>query len=212
MDTHTNVEHFTSLLLAMDRLGAEKMLSAAGKKGQSIELLEQIIVPSLEQIGSGWNQGKIALSQVYMSGRICEQLVDTFLPPSSPERTDQPTMAIALLEDYHSLGKTIVYSALRASGYELHDYGRVSVAELVRRAQQDSIRILLISTLMLRSALLVKQVKEQLVHNSPSVKIVVGGAPFRFDTQLWTDVGADAMGATAADAIKIIRGMTEELA
>ncbi|MBF0249091.1 MAG: cobalamin-binding protein, partial [Alphaproteobacteria bacterium] len=34
--------------------------------------------------------------------------------------------------------------------------------------------------------------------------IFVGGAPFRFDTQLWREVGADAMGFSATDAVGLI--------
>jgi hypothetical protein len=36
---------------------------------------------------------------------------------------------------------------------------------------------------------------------------VVGGAPFRFDDQLWREVGADAMGLSASDALKILDAM-----
>ena len=41
--------------------------------------MEKLVVPALERIGAGWEQGRVALSQVYMSGRICEELVDTLL-------------------------------------------------------------------------------------------------------------------------------------
>ncbi len=37
-----------------------------------------------------------------------------------------------------------------------------------------------------------------------NVKIVVGGAPFRFDDQLWREVGADAMCRTASEAVDVI--------
>jgi len=34
--------------------------------------------------------------------------------------------------------------------------------------------------------------------------VIVGGAPFRFDPQLWKEIGADAMAYSAADAIAVI--------
>jgi trimethylamine corrinoid protein len=42
------------------------------------------------------------------------------------------------------------------------------------------------------------------------VRIVVGGAPFRFDAELWRQVGADAMGRTAADALDIVATLSAE--
>ena len=96
-------------------------------------MVDQVVVPALEQIGLAWEKGDVALSQVYMSGRICEELVEQVLPPSDPDRKHQPRSAIVVLCDYHMLGKRIVYSQMRASGFELFDYGRMDVDELVER-------------------------------------------------------------------------------
>ncbi|MDZ7777050.1 MAG: hypothetical protein U5L09_16260 [Bacteroidales bacterium] len=51
---------------------------------------------------------------------------------------------------------------------------------------KEKIKILLLSVLMLPSALHVKDLKQKL--NGTGVKIVVGGAPFRFDENLWKEV------------------------
>jgi methanogenic corrinoid protein MtbC1 len=91
----------------------------------------------------------------------------------------QARLGIAVLEDYHLLGKRIVYSILRASGFAVRDYGRRTVEELVRLVQADEIEIPLISTLMLPSALRVKELRKQLSAADLPFKIVVGGAPFR---------------------------------
>ncbi len=199
---------FVQVLLSVDRLAAENILRESSVALSPIQLADRIIVPALERIGAGWERGEVALSQVYMSGRICEQLVDTILPPDSPNRKSQPRMAVAVLQDYHLLGKRIVYSVLRASGFELLDYGRVEVDDLVGRVKTDRIEVLLISTLMLPSALRVKDVKAKL---DGDVKIVVGGAPFRFDDQLWKEVGADAMGRNASEAVEIITGIAGDI-
>ena len=41
-----------------------------------IQLAEKVVAPALERIGDDWKAGDASLSQVYMSGRICEKLVD----------------------------------------------------------------------------------------------------------------------------------------
>lgn len=209
--TSRKVREFADKLLAMDRLGAERMLNRSRVDHTPLQVVEHLIVPSLEELGRGWEKGTVALAQVYMGSRICEELVDLFLPPSSSERSSQPQMGIVLLDDYHALGKMIVYAALRASGYELHDYGRLTSSELVERVCADSLQIILISTLMLRSALQVKDVQTGLKVAGSPAKIIVGGAPFRFDPELWREVGADAMGVTAGDAVRAVEKTMKEV-
>jgi methanogenic corrinoid protein MtbC1 len=144
-----------------------------------------------------------------MSGRICEELVAAILPPAEAIREGQPKIAMAVLEDHHRLGSRIVLSVLRASGYAVLDYGDGLAAEdLARRAAADHLSILLISTLMLPSALRVREVRRGLADLGAGARIVVGGAPFVFDGQLWQDVGADAMGRSASDAVAIVAGLT----
>ncbi|TYC59645.1 cobalamin-binding protein [Zoogloea oleivorans] len=202
---------FRAALETLDRLGAESVVNQALAHLTPILVVDQIVVPALEQIGLAWEQGDIALSQVYMSGRICEELVEQVLPPSDPDRKHQPRSAIVVLSDYHMLGKRIVYSQMRASGFELFDYGRMDVDELVERVLAGNIRVLLISVLMLPSALKVGQVCARLKAAGLPVKVVVGGAPFLFDDKLWSEVGADAMGRNAAEAVTIVERWMREM-
>ncbi len=208
---HELIKPFREALESLDRVGAESVFSQALTTLVPIQVIEQVVVPALEQVGLAWQAGNLALSQVYMSGRLCEELVERVLPPSDPDRKHQPRSAIVVLSDYHMLGKRIVYSLMRASGFELFDYGRMDVDELVERAQADKIRVLLISVLMLPSALKVREVSARLKAAVIPVKIAVGGAPFLFDDQLWREVGADAMGRSAAEAVTIVEGWMGEL-
>ncbi len=200
---------FEEALLSINRLEAAKIIAAASHQMAPLEIVDSVIAKALDSIGESWDKGDIALAQVYMSGRICEELVDRLLPPGDPRRTDQPPMAIAVLDDYHMLGKRIVYSVMRAAGFELRDYGRVTVAEAIARARADGLRLLLISTLMLHSALHVRDLVDGLKAERLDVRVVVGGAPFIFDPQLWLEVGADAMGRNAAEAAEIVRNALE---
>ncbi len=199
------IVQFQQALAALDRVKANALFSEALATRTPIQAVEQLVVPALEQIGAAWHSGDIAMSQVYMSGRFCESLVDGVLPPSDPDRKHQPRSAIVVLSDYHDLGKRIVYSVMRASGFELFDYGRLDVDQLIEKTISDHIRILMISVLILPSALKVKQVCRGLKQSGSDVKVVVGGAPFLFDAQLWQEVGADAMGNSASEAVAIVK-------
>jgi len=202
---------FREALERLDRVEAESVFNQSLASLTPIQTIEQVVVPALTLIGGAWENGDVALSQVYMSGRICEELVEQVLPPSDPDRKHQPRSAIVVLNDYHMLGKRIVYSLMRASGFELFDYGRMDVDELVERALADKIRVLLISVLMLPSALKVGEVCARLRAADATIRIAVGGAPFLFDDQLWREVGADAMGRNAADAVRLVEGWMEEM-
>lgn len=202
---------FREALETLDRIEAESVVNQARAEMTPIQVVDQVVVPALEQIGRAWETGDVALSQVYMSGRICEELVEQVLPPSDPDRKHQPRSAIVLLNDYHVLGKRIVYSVMRASGFELFDYGRMDVHEVVERAITDRLRVLLISVLILPSALKVREVCTQLKARGADIRVVVGGAPFLFDEELWREVGADAMGRSASDAVAIVERLMGEM-
>jgi methanogenic corrinoid protein MtbC1 len=205
------IHDFREALESLDQIKAKTLFQKALHGHSPIEIVEQIVVPALEQIGRHWNEGSIALSQIYMSGRFCEELVEQVLPPSDPDRKHQPRQAIVVLNDYHMLGKRIVYSVMRASGFELFNYGRMDVDELVERVIADKLRVLLISVLMMPSALKIRELRNALDARGVQLKILVGGAPFQFDSQLWREVGADAMGLSAADAVAIVQHWAGEM-
>lgn len=199
---------FVEKLIEIDRLGAEQIFNSVREQRNMSQTVDHLILPALERIGQGWEEGSIALAQVYMSSRICEELM-TLVPfpdpaPTQAKHTEHARMALAVLDDYHLLGKIIVSACLRASGYTFYDYGRVTAQELAKKIEEDSIDIILISALMLRSALQIKELKRLLDKTGSSTRIVVGGAPFRFDSLLWQEVGADAVGVNATEAVAII--------
>ena len=201
---------FEKALLQINRMKAAEIFEQCYATEKGFDQLEQLAVQALERIGDGWESGTISLSQVYMSGVICEELIDKYLPKYQIKRTDNPKMAIAVLLDHHALGKRIVYSILRAGGFEIIDFGQgLSVEDLVAKTIENKIEILLISTLMLPSALKVKVVRDQLAAQGAAPRIVVGGAPFRFDQNLWQTVGADADGKNASSIIKTIETLTK---
>lgn len=201
---------FVEALLAMDRLAVQQLLAAPADPEQRLRAIEQLVVPALEQVGTQWEQGELSLAQVYISGRICEELVEELLPPTPAERISQPNIAITVLEDFHLLGKRMVAATMRAGGYLFQDYGQTDVANLVDKVVADQIEVLLISILMLPSALRIRELRRQLALVGQRPYIIVGGAPFRFDAQLWQEVGADAMGRTASDALALLGALRKQ--
>ncbi len=199
--TWTPSRELVKHLLALDRVKCRKL----AEETPLDDLADTLLVPALEHVGAEWAEGRLSLAQVYMSGRICEELFDALLPQASIADGPTTKIAITTLDDHHLLGKRLVRSVLLAAGMRHTDLGRLDVDSLVERVMNDGVELLLVSTLMLSSALHVEELKTKLEKRDAATKIIVGGAPFRLDPSLWKQVGADAAGRSAVDAVDIVR-------
>ena len=196
---------FKTALLEADKAVAEDILINHLKNSGNKELVSKIITETLYEIGEEWEKGDVALSQIYMSGRICEDIVKKVFNEIQQPTINHPKMAIVTLQDYHLLGKKVVYSVLKSSGFVIIDFGSVNSTDiLVEKTIENNVEILLISTLMYHSALKIKDVVQLFRDKNHQIKILVGGAPFIFDTRLWEQVNADAMGVSPSDAISVL--------
>ncbi|MBJ6798762.1 cobalamin B12-binding domain-containing protein [Geomonas propionica] len=196
-----------SALVGMDRLAIQRIHADSGLS--PLSFCEQVIAPALAVIGEKWDRGELALSHVYMSGRLCEEFMEEVLGGRSGSAQERRRVALAVLEDYHLLGKRLVGFVLKGAGIPYLDYGTVNVQELVRRVQRDGVRVLLISALMLPSALKVREVRDALDRLGITCRIVVGGAPFRLDPALHREVGADLSCDTASQVLPALAQLRE---
>lgn len=193
-------------LLALDKSEAQRILVQAVANESRLSVFEDLVTPALERIGKAWEDGRVALSQIYMSGRICEELLDTLLPQTQANATEGPKIAVTTLGDHHTLGKRLVCASVRAAGFEVLDYGaEPGPEEVVDRILRDNIEVLMISVLVQPLALRIQEVFDRLRQERSDCKMIVGGAPFIMDSGLWREVGADAMGRTASEAPALIR-------
>lgn len=200
-----DLHDFVESLLSVDRRAAQRVFERARADAACADVMECLVVPAMEAVGDAWAQGAASLSQVYMGARICQSLVESMPHPSKTLREAQPRLAVAVFGDGHSLGKRLVLLSLRSAGYEALDLGAQQTSEeLVAACAEHNIQILFISVLMLRAALAVAELKAALAQAGRDTKLVVGGAPFRFDADLWREVGADRFGYSASDATRIL--------
>lgn len=198
---------FQNALMRSSRPDAEHVLEQMLVQDLPPGSIEKMVVAVLEDIGADWETGKAALSQIYMSGIICEEIMASIFPQAPGGGGVPGQCAIALLNDHHTLGKRIVLSALRASGFDIQDWGQMAQEPLVAKTLESGIEVLLISTLMLSSAIKVKDLKIELEEKGFKGKLMVGGAPFRLDKRLWEDVGADATADNAMDSIRVLSSL-----
>ena len=163
-------------------------------------------MPALEEIGREWESGELSLAEVYLAGKVSAQAIEELVPQGG----EAASIAVCVLDDYHTLGKSLVLASLRTARIAADDLGVITVEGPVQRMEERPYRALFVSTLMLRSALRVEDLVKQLAQKGLATRVVVGGAPFRMDPLLAGRVGAHACGVSAPEAVRIARAIVAE--
>jgi trimethylamine corrinoid protein len=119
--------------------------------------------------------------------------------------------------DLHSLGKRIVMGCLKALMVDVTDLGvNVPAERFVDQAVAIDAQVIAVSAMMVHTATGPKgamRIRELLRERGleERIRIVVGGAPYRFDEQLYKAVGADAWAADGVSAGKVIVDLIREV-
>jgi trimethylamine corrinoid protein len=203
-----------------DRDRALAVVNCALDSGVTPEdVIFTIIIPSMEQmIGGMINDSLVTLSQHFLASQIAEEVTDMLIPrfKISPEMQGRVVIGTSF-GDFHGLGKKILSGCLRAKMYQVSDVGINARPErFVEEALAVGAHVIGISSMMVHTAVgengprrVRALLKEQGLEDR--IKIVVGGAPYRFHETLYREVEADAWGATAIEATEVIarliRGM-----
>ena len=108
--------------------------------------------------------------------------------------------------DLHDIGKNIVCAILDVSGFEVIDMGvDVSPHDIVARAEQDQVEIIGLSSLLTSCLPYMKDVIDLLKMKGMRERyfVMIGGAA---PTEAFAlEIGVDAQGHTAADAVRLCR-------
>ncbi len=207
--TSSAIERTISAILSLDEADLEKLVHQSMASMTPLQVAEEIISPALERIGILWEEGTANLAQIFLGSRLCEDLLQRILPQEAHWRKDSPVIAITNYDDHHSLGKKIVYMTLRSAGYDIIDLGWTDANSIALKVKEHQVEVLMVSTLMLRSALKTREIPRLLREGRSSAVMVVGGAPFIFDPELAREVGAEALGSSGADAAGIVQALLE---
>lgn len=203
------IDEVRDALLALDAQRMKELLESSLSSLTPLEVAEEVISPALLKIGEMWEEGEANLSQIFLASKMCDETLSQILPKEAHWRKDSPVIGITNFDDHHSLGKKILYMVLRADGFDVIDLGWTDSHSIGAAVMENRVEVLLVSTLMLRSALKVKEIPDIIKARGRKVIMVVGGAPFLFDPELGRGVGADAIGSNGADASELIKGLME---
>lgn len=213
MKTEQLQKAFFEAILDTDRDRALTVIrKAVGMGAAPEEIIFDIIVPILEERGRAvGDASEMNLAQHFIATQIAAEVTDEMVPrfKKAPEIAGRIVIGTSQ-GDLHALGKKIVIGCLRAHMVECVDLGvSVPAARFVEEAVTRQARVIGISSMMVHTArgengcLKVRQLlKERGLEDA--IKVVVGGAAYRFDRGLYKTVQADAWAENGLEAGKVV--------
>ena len=185
---------------------------ALAEKVPARQILEQGLIPGLQQVGDLFGSGEYFLPELIVSGDAVSQALVLLEPILG--QADSPFMGKYLIGtvkgDIHDLGKNIVIMMLKGNGWEVTDLGvDVAPEAFCAAVKEEDYQVLGLSCLltmtMPQAAKTIEMLKSAGLREK--IKVMVGGAP---TTPAWAEsIGADAHakdGPTAAKAAAALIG------
>jgi methanogenic corrinoid protein MtbC1 len=209
---------YNEAIMDTDREEALRVVHTALGHGLSPEqIIFDVVVPAIELMMNSISKNEgVSLAQHFLATQIASEVVEEMLPQfeTKPECVGRVVIGTAQ-GDFHGLGKRIVSGCLKALMVEVTDLGlNVAPERFVQEAFARDADVIAISSMMIHTArgehgcLKVRQIlKERGLENR--IKIAVGGAPYRFDPDLWATVGADAWAENGITAGRVITGLIQ---
>jgi methanogenic corrinoid protein MtbC1 len=207
---------YNEAIFDTDRAQALQVVQEALDGGASPEeVVFELVVPAMELMIKAISENFDAnLAQHFMTAQIAGEVTDMMLQRfATPPRPIGRIVLGTSKGDLHTLGKRIVIGCLRAQMVEAIDLGvNVPPERFVDAAVAHSADVIGISSMMTHTArspdacLAVRRLLHERGLES-RIKIVVGGAPYRFDPELYKTVQADAWAEDGVTASKVIADM-----
>lgn len=175
-------------------------------------LLNEYLLPAINQVGEYFDKGKYFLPQLIASAEAMKSAIEILEPLLLQESdgADMPVVVIATVEgDIHDIGKNLVALMLKNYGFKVVDLGKdVSGEQIVAAAREHNARIIALSALMTTTMQRMREVIELVKKEKIPARVMIGGAVI---TQEYADeIGADGYSRDAAEAVKLAKRLAEK--
>lgn len=214
------IQSYNEAVFETDKQAALEVVNRALAAGHSPEdIVFKLVIPAVEAMMTVIeNDPDANLAQHFMTAQIAadvtERMLEKFSKP--PEMIGRVVIGAAY-GDLHSLGKRIVTGCLKSLMVDVVDLGiNVNAEKFVEAAVDEDAQVIAVSAMMVHTAtgengsLKVRALlKERGLEDR--IKLAVGGAPYRFDPELYAKVGADAWAPDGVTAAKVIVQLIHEV-
>ncbi|QPK63899.1 cobalamin-dependent protein [Methylomonas sp. LL1] len=216
----TYIEAYNEAVFETDKHAALAVVNQALTDGYTPEeVVFKLVIPAVEAMMVRIEQDPDSnLAQHFMTAQIAADVTERMLEKfSAPPEIIGRVVIGAAYGDLHSLGKRIVMGCLKSLMIDVIDLGiNIRAEQFVDCAVENDAQVIAISAMMVHTAtgengsLKVRALLKErgLEHR---IKLVVGGAPYRFDPELYAKVGADAWAPDGVTAAKVITQLIREV-
>ena len=169
------------------------------------KLLDEVLLPGINEVGELFDKGKYFLPQLIASAEAMKASIEYLEPLLLKENDDKemPVVVIATVEgDIHDIGKNLVTLMLKNYGFRVIDLGKdVPKEKIIEAAVKYNAKVIALSALMTTTMQQMKHVIGYAKEKNVDAKVIIGGAVI---TQEYADeIGADGYSKDAADAVKL---------
>jgi methanogenic corrinoid protein MtbC1 len=214
------IKAYNEAVFETDKEAAFAVVNAALADGMTAEdIVFKVVIPAVEEMMSNITKDQDAnLAQHFMTAQIAADVTERMLLKFEhpPEIIGRVVIGTAR-GDLHSLGKRIVMGCLKALMVDVTDLGvNVPAEKFVDEALAHDAQVIAVSAMMVHTATGeggARRVRQILQERGleKRFKLVVGGAPYRFDNELYKTVGADGYAADGVNAGRVIIDLIKEV-
>ncbi|MBR3737869.1 MAG: homocysteine S-methyltransferase family protein [Eubacterium sp.] len=202
--SQSEISLFDAIVKGMKEESA-KCAAALLEKKDSLEVINEYIIPALDKVGEGFEKNTVFLPQLLMSADSAKAAFDEIkakMIKSSNKQEKGEKIIIATVEgDIHDIGKNIVKVLLQNYGFDVIDLGKdVKCEEVVRKTLEKDVKFVGLSALMTTTVVnMEKTIK--LLHEQTDAKVFVGGAVLTRDYAKM--INADYYAKDAMESVRI---------
>ena len=174
------------------------------QKQKPLDIIQEYLIPSLDNVGKGFEKGTIFLPQLLMSAEAAKQAFEVLKESMSLEGEQdikKEKIVLATVKgDIHDIGKNIVKVLLQNYSFDVIDLGKdVSAERIVDTVLEQNVQLVGLSALMTTTVVSMEECIKLLREKTPNCKVMVGGAVLN---QEYADmIGADFYGKDAMQSV-----------
>lgn len=151
------------------------------KTKKPLEIIDEYIIPSLNEMGKSFEEGTAFLPQLLMSAEAAKtafEMIKSELMSSGSSRNKKMKIILATVKgDIHDIGKNIVKTLLENYDFDVIDLGKDVLPELiVEKAKENNVRLVGLSALMTTTVPSMAETIRLIRKTLPECRVVVGGA------------------------------------
>ena len=174
------------------------------KEKPALEIINEEMIPALDEVGKGFEKGTVFLPQLLMSAdaaKIAFAVLKDELARNGDEGQKKEKIILATVKgDIHDIGKNIVKVLLENYSFDVIDLGKDVAPELIAEtAVKEEAKLVGLSALMTTTVVSMEETIKLLRRMKPDCKVMVGGAVLN---QEYADmIGADFYGKDAMQSV-----------